>query len=492
MFTSNRPVRQVLIASSHPLFAQGLRSLLQARHGMDVSVVGVVSSLSEAIAAIDRLNPDLVIVDYDDQALNRDEFLARFVEGEKKLRVVLLSLQSGGEALVYDRRTLSASQIDNWLEEWTLSEQSSKGSQRNQADGLRRNLEKNAHNRSMDMKRYVHLAIAAVLVVVIAVLLMQVLTVSNLLPVAASEQAKPIDSLFDIEFKVISFLFSLIIVFMVYSVVVFRRKKGDTSDAAHIEGNTTLEILWTLAPLATVLYFAYLGGASLADTLKPDDFPLEVKVVGQQWSWRFIYNEGQADEFQTTELILPVDRQTLLHLISNDVIHSFWVPEFRVKQDALPGGEDFVRDLRITPNKVADYKVRCAELCGTSHAFMESPVKVMTKADFDTWFASQTGESADPVERGAKVAQLFACTSCHSQDGSALIGPTWKGLFGNEIKLADGSTVTANDEYLYESITNPNAKIHDGFQPNLMPQNFSTTMSEKQILDVIEYIKSLK
>ena len=115
-------VRRVLIASGHSLFGKGLESLLKERDHPGVQVVGMVSSLEEAIAALERLNPDLIIVDYDDHNLNREAFLARFVEGEKKLRVVLLSLQSTGEAIVYDRRTMSALQIDNWLDEWSYAE----------------------------------------------------------------------------------------------------------------------------------------------------------------------------------------------------------------------------------------------------------------------------------------------------------------------------------------------------------------------------------
>jgi DNA-binding NarL/FixJ family response regulator len=113
--------RRVLIASGHPLFGQGLRHLLEERPGSGALVVGIVSGLEEALAALERLNPDLVIVDYDDEDLNRDEFLARFVEGERKLRVVLLSLESGGEAIVYDRRSMAASQIDDWLDEWRIT-----------------------------------------------------------------------------------------------------------------------------------------------------------------------------------------------------------------------------------------------------------------------------------------------------------------------------------------------------------------------------------
>jgi cytochrome c oxidase subunit 2 len=474
--SSHSKVRRVLIASSHGLFGQGLRSLLQERQQANVEIVGMVSNVNEAIQELDRLNPDLIIVDYDDETLNRDEFLARFVEGEKKLRLVLLSLQSPKDALVYDRRSMAAAQIDEWLDEWSHLEEKSI---------IPIMQEKQAGNRRKDMK---HLIVAGILVVVVTALLILGLGYVRLLPTQASAQARPIDNLFGLEFRVIAFLFALIVVFMVYSVIVFRRKPGDTSDAAHIEGNTKLEIAWTVAPLATVLVFAYLGGQSLAETVRPDPQALEIKVIGQQWAWRFEYPQYG---IVSDTLMMPVNKQAVLKLSSNDVIHSFWVPEFRVKQDALPGGDKFVRDLRITPTLEGEYKARCAELCGRQHATMLAPVKVVSQQSFDDWVASETQVSDNPVVRGQQYAQQYGCLACHSVDGSTLVGPSWKGVYGSQETLTDGSTITVNDDYLHESIVNPGAKIVQGFPPGVMPANFADQLSEDQILDIIAFIKSL-
>ena len=194
MEKSSQPkTRRVLIASSHALFGQGLRSLLEERKETGVVVVGMVANLEEAIESLHSLDPDLIIVDYDDEQLNRDEFLARFVEGEKEQRVVLLSLQSGKEALVYDRRSLAASEIDEWLQDITISEESQdetpKMNQPKTIDG----------NRRRNMK---HLVIAGILVVIVTVGLIIGLENINLLPVQASAQAVPIDNLFGIEFKI--------------------------------------------------------------------------------------------------------------------------------------------------------------------------------------------------------------------------------------------------------------------------------------------------
>ncbi len=218
-----------------------------------------------------------------------------------------------------------------------------------------------------------------------------------------------------------------------------------------------------------------------------------MEVIGKQWTWTFVYPDYGVI---SNELYLPVDKQAVLLLRSEDVIHSFWVPEFRVKQDALPGGQDFVRELRVTPTRLGEYKVRCAELCGAQHAYMESPVIVVKQADFEAWLAKAAGLSEDPVERGQKWATTFGCASCHSIDGTRIVGPSWKELCTGQRALVDGSTVPVNEEYLIESILYPNAKIVQGFAAGIMPQQFidpvtKKPISDQQINDLIAYMNSL-
>lgn len=467
--------RRVLIVSSHPLFGKGLRRLLEERGEADVRVVGMVSSVEEAVAALQSVHLDLVIVDYDDERVNRDEFLARFVESAGQLRVVLLSLKEGGsEAIVYDRRNLAAAQIDDWLREWTYSGRTET------------RVVKEIDQRRSNMK---HFIFAAALVMVITVVGVLGLERAQLLPVAASAQAGPIDQLFGLHFRIIAFLFALIVGLMLYSIVVFRRRPGDDSDADHIEGSTNLEVLWTIVPLAVVIYVSYLGAVILGDVTRPDPRPLEVRVIASQWSWRFEYPEWQVT---TNELVLPANKQVLLKMVSTDVIHSFWIPEFRVKQDILPGGENMVRELRVTPNLEGEFTLRCAEMCGRLHANMEAPVIVLSPAAFDDWVTEQSQSvPEDPIERGRFWSQQFGCLACHSTDGTPLIGPTWQGLYMHEVPLEDGTTVIADEEYLYESIIDPGAKIVRGF-PNIMPANIAEDMTEEQITEVIEFIKTLE
>lgn len=333
-----------------------------------------------------------------------------------------------------------------------------------------------------------HFAIVGVLVVIVTVLVTFGLESIGLMPVEASTQSVVIDHLFGLHVRVIAFLFALIVVFMLYSVVVFRRKPGETGSGDHFEGHTGLEVVWTIVPLGIVLYFSYIGAQALADTRRIDPQAMKVNVTAAQWSWSFEY-----PEFGITSdtLNLPINRQVDLVMTSRDVIHSFWVPEFRVKQDILPGA-DLVKELRVTPNREGQYKVRCAELCGTAHAYMEGGVVVMSTDAFNTWVAEQSKGSDDPVERGKKLATQTGCVGCHSVDGSVIVGPSWKGLFGKQENISDGTTVAVDEAYVHESIVDPNAKVVKGFNPNVMPPVYATSLTEAQIADLIAYIQSLK
>lgn len=334
-----------------------------------------------------------------------------------------------------------------------------------------------------------HLVTAGLLVVVSTALLYFLMTSIGLLPEEASTQAATIDRLFNAHFFMISLLFSLIVVFVLYSVVVFRSKPGEKKEGAYFKGNNRLEVIWTIIPLGTVIAFSFFGARNLAETRQAEAQPLNVRVVGFQWGWSFEYTDYGVT---ARELHLPVDRQVLLSLTSRDVIHSFWVPEFRVKQDALPG-ENLVKQLRITPTKIGNYTLMCAELCGGAHAYMNSPVIVSSKADFDTWIGEQVSAVlTDPVERGKKWAETTGCLSCHSVDGSKLVGPSWQGLFGETVRFTDGTSATADEAYLRSAILEPNMQITEGYAANVMPATYQTLLTDDQINDIVEYIKTIK
>lgn len=332
-----------------------------------------------------------------------------------------------------------------------------------------------------------HFVVVGILVIVVAILAYVGMMAAGLMPVEASAQSVSIDRLWDLELATISFLAALILVPLVYSLFVFRRRKGDTTDAAHVEGNTNLEIAWTIGPLFLVMAFAYLGAGNLAEIQRADPNAIVVKVTAQQWSWSFEYPSYGVT---STELHLPVGKQVLLQMTSRDVIHSFWVPEFRPKQDLVPGR---ITQLRITPTRIGNYKVRCAELCGTSHAYMEQPVIVSNQADFDSWMGVEVKKAqaaaATPEGRGQALVAASGCAACHSITGAAGIGPTWFGLFGSQVPISGDGTVTADEAYIHESIKAPQAKIVRGFENQLMP-NYG--FNDNQINDIVAYIKTLK
>lgn len=563
--------RTVLIVSSHPLFGKGIEHLLVSRQGFQGRVVGIVSTVDEAVNAINSLEPDLVVVDYDDGAVNREEFLARFVESQNQMRVVLFSLKEGGsKAVVYDRRNLEASQIDDWLREWSAGSAGSDGLNDEDGSNLlekRRNNMTNGGNKPSNGGLKHAMGVLAVIAVLTAAF-MAVLRTDILLPEAASAQALPIDTLFGYHFLIIALLFALVLGAIIYSAIFFRRKpgeedptyeRGDDSysvswvvfpmtalfvfvllhlgtfsmnlyatllpstplsfdvasglvslavglvvylvfftpgrgahpDAETTKENNRLEVTWTALPLGAVLIFSMIGADNLATVIAPAPKAVEIKVIGQQWAWRFEY---PAYGVTSDTLVMPVNRQALLRLTSDDVIHSFWVPEFRVKQDAVPG---VFKDLRITPNKEDKFSLICSEICGTRHAYMIADVEVVSEEAFTTWIASQQVPE-DPVARGAYWYKNQGCASCHSIDGTKIVGPSFLGLFGREEVLIDNSIVIADEAYIKESILDPYAKIVATFETSpdsgisAMPNNYAEKLTAEQIDEIILWIKTLK
>lgn len=332
-----------------------------------------------------------------------------------------------------------------------------------------------------------HFVIVGILVIAVAALTYVGLDTVGLMPIQASAQAIPVDWMWNLNVIAISFLFALIIVPLFYSLLVFRRKKGETGDGEHIEGNTRLEIIWTVIPLFVVLTFAYLGAYSLGETRRIDPQAMTINVTARQFAFAFEYPEYG---ITSTELYLPVDKQVLLSMTSTDVIHSFWVPEFRIKQDIVPG---ITTEYRITPTEEGSYTVRCAELCGASHAYMLAPIEVVSLSEFEGWVGDRLVEAQaaaqTPEGRGEALTKQNACIACHSLDGSAGQGPTWKGLYGSQVTLSNGSTVTADDAFMAESILEPQAKIVAGYETVLMP---AYEFTEEQIADIIAYLQTLK
>lgn len=267
-----------------------------------------------------------------------------------------------------------------------------------------------------------HFIICGVLIVITTLVLKFLLDWALPLPLQASVEAVTIDWMFGLHVWLIAFLFALVSVFMVYAIVVFRRRDGDDGDGEHFEGNTKLEIGWTLAPMIFVIIFSYLGLTSMWDVTEPKDDELVVIAEGVQWGWNFYYpetaNEGPTDENVALDgvLVLPVDQPILVKLRSNNVMHAFWVPEFRVKADVMPytiypesddehGGEhpiEKMNEVRFTPTIVGDYTLRCAELCGLNHYDMLADVHIVERAEYDEWRLANFGDGSDALVDSSK------------------------------------------------------------------------------------------
>lgn len=362
-----------------------------------------------------------------------------------------------------------------------------------------------------------------ILTILIAALLLAFFDNVNLLPAQATVEAKSVDGLFHLEFQLISMIFALCLGFLLYSIVTFRRKPGEEGEGQHFEGNVTLEAVWTLIPTAIVLVLGFYTATQLNNTTMADDNEVPIHVNGIQWSWLFTYPMYK-EVGTVSELVLLKDQPIRLVITSESavtpVIHSFWVPEFRMKQDAVPGVTSV---LHFTPDTVGDYRVVCAELCGTGHAKMVAPVHVLEQTDYDAWLVahgvvmgtnseaqtsagteataeatteastSATTDNSAAIAAGATLYTTHACIGCHKADenGTQTVGPSWIGLFGSEVTLSDGTTVTADEAYLRESILDPSAKVVEGFPDGVMPHTFADTLSEEDVNNLIAYIESL-
>lgn len=281
------------------------------------------------------------------------------------------------------------------------------------------------------------------------------------------------------------FLLALITFLMVYFVIRYRREKNP--QAAQIEGNVWLELTWTVAPTLLVLVMFYYGLTGFESLKRVPEGAMQIKVTARQWSWLFEYPDGVKD----TELRIPTGKPVKLLLTSTDVIHSFYLPAFRIKQDAVPG---MTTSLWLQPTEVGTYDVLCAQYCGLRHSDMLSKVIVLSEKDFDKWYERKQIEkvSAKGPSLGLQLYQEKGCIGCHSIDGSPRVGPTFKGLFGKPVKVVtDGKerTLTADEAYLRRSVLDPNADIVEGFSPNLMP---ALKLSDKEISALIEFIQSLE
>jgi cytochrome c oxidase subunit II len=298
-------------------------------------------------------------------------------------------------------------------------------------------------------------------------------------PEQASNFAGSVDALYTF-LVLLSLVFGLgIAAALVFFALRYHRRHPDERPAL-IEGSLLLELGWSIGPLliVTVIFF---WGASLYFSMErvPPD-AMEIYVVGKRWMWKVQHLTGQRE---INELHVPVGQAVKLTMTSEDVIHSFYIPAFRIKKDAIPGRYT-TQWFRAT--KPGRYHLFCAEYCGTKHSGMIGEIVVMEPSAFQEWMAG--GPTQSPAAEGEKLFSSLACQTCHRPD-SAGRGPRLDGLFGNPVALSDGQSVVADAEYIRESIVAPSAKVVAGYQP-LMP-TFQGQVTEEQLLQLVAYIQSL-
>lgn len=302
-------------------------------------------------------------------------------------------------------------------------------------------------------------------------------------PPQASTTASTVDWVYYFIYWVCVFFTVLITGAAIYFVIQFRSKKNaPPAAAAH---NTVLEITWTVVPGIISVFIFYFGLTGYMDTRTAPDDAYEIHVTGQKWSWTFTYPNGAI----TGELHIPVHRPVRLIMTSNDVLHSFFVPAFRTKQDVVPGR---YTEEWFEATETGEFQVFCTEYCGTDHSAMLTTTFVHTEAEFEEWLrkAGDIHEGHTPVEAGEILVKQRGCLVCHSLDGSTKTGPSYKGMWGKTESLADGSSVKVDENYVRTSILEPQAQIVAGF-PGSMP-TFKGQLKDKDITAIIEYFKTLK
>jgi cytochrome c oxidase subunit 2 len=303
------------------------------------------------------------------------------------------------------------------------------------------------------------------------------------MPAQASSVAGEVDWVFYFILYLSAFFVVLITALMVIFTVRYRRgARGEPGPAP--THSTWLEITWSVIPLILVVLIFWFAFEAFLDMATPPRDAYEIQVTAQKWNWLFTYPNGYVD----AKLHVPVDRDVRLVMTSQDVIHSFFVPAFRVKKDVVPGRYN-VTWFRATHS--GEYPVFCAEYCGTSHSAMLSSVIVHEPGQFESWLdqASDFLARMSPVEAGALLYRSRGCMQCHSVDGGAGIAPTFKGLYGHEVRMADGSSQVADENYIRRSILEPNAQIVAGY-PAVMP-TYQGRLKDDEITAIIAYLKSL-
>jgi cytochrome c oxidase subunit II len=304
------------------------------------------------------------------------------------------------------------------------------------------------------------------------------------MPVTASKQAERIEFTYWFATVISLFVFAVVAAILIYALINFRVKDpNDWSDGPPIHGHTGIEVIWTIIPTVLVTAICIVSAVVLTQNSNAGSAPLKVDVVAQQFAWSFSYDGGKT---YYPIMRLPIDRKVKLQLHANDVIHSFWVPQFAQKQDAVPGTD---QSLVITPNKIGSWPVICTELCGLGHSLMRSQAIVMSQADFDAWRKKQAAPGGGPGGAASGEATFISkgCGACHTfsavPSAQGKVGPSLDNL--SEAAKAAGEPL---EDYIRQSIVDPNAKLAPGYNPPSTMPSFQTLIPPADLDALVQYL----
>jgi cytochrome c oxidase subunit II len=305
---------------------------------------------------------------------------------------------------------------------------------------------------------------------------------------AASNFVKGVDTAFVVIFAISFFFLIAITATMIY--FLFRYNKKRNPIATQIEGSTKLEIIWTVVPIILVLGMFYYGWAGWRPMTKIPEDAFTITAEARMWNFSFVYPNGKRDK----DLVVPQNQPIVLDLKALDVIHSLYIPAFRVKEDMVPGKES---RMWFIPQRVGEFDLFCAEYCGLNHSYMISTVKVLSDSAFQAWYADTAkvvlADVADPTKAGFDLLQNTGCFACHSVDGRKLVGPTYKGLWGSSVTVLTPQgekEVLVDEDYVNRSIFYPDAEIVKGYaRGQMLP--YKGILSNEEVDLIIEYLKTL-
>lgn len=302
------------------------------------------------------------------------------------------------------------------------------------------------------------------------------------MPEQASDWAENVDWINNFISYTAAFCTLAITAVVIYFAVRYRRKSDDQK-TEYITHSFTLETIWTVIPTIVVIFVFYYGTKIYHETRNPPANALEISVEGYQWGWNFTYPNGKRS---SRDLVVPIGRPTKLIMKSRDVNHSFFIPAMRIKEDLVASQYTYTW---FTPTKLGDYHIFCTEYCGLQHSAMIGSLKVVAPEAFEDYLIDRSKEELPPAELGKKLYVSLGCNACHSLDGSKLVGPSFKGLYGASRDFTEGESSKADDNYLRESILNPNKRVVKGFVP-AMPA-FEGRLEDDELSGLIAFIKEV-